>query len=133
MKRPILVVAVVCVIALENIVSAELVRGIDINFVTIGNAGNAADTQVTNEGTTGHGSVSYNYQIGMYEITNGQWNTFVSAVGAPTGNPSNAYDENAYYPPFDFPTNEVSWLEAAQFCNYLTSGDKSQGESQGWL
>jgi len=28
------------------------------------------------------------------------------------------------------PTNEVSWYEAAQFCNYLTTGDKSQGVYQ---
>ena len=35
---------VVCVMAVANFASAETIRGINIDFVTIGNAGNAADT-----------------------------------------------------------------------------------------
>ena len=105
---------------------AENIRGIDIDFVTIGNAGNPGDTR-PEAYPSGCGAVDYNYYIGKYEITNDQWNAFVDAAGAPTGNPSSAYDENASYTDPNQPTNKVSWYEAAQFCNYLTSGDKSLG------
>jgi formylglycine-generating enzyme required for sulfatase activity len=101
-----------------------------IDFVTIGNAGNAADTVVMEDGTTGYGAVGYNYRIGKYEVTNAQWNTFTAAAGVPTGNPSTAYDLSAYFTGAQQPTNMVSWYEAAQFCNYLTSGNKSLGAYQ---
>jgi formylglycine-generating enzyme required for sulfatase activity len=129
MKARVLIVFV-CMMAIVNVASAVIIRGIDIDFVTIGNAGNAADTQVMNDGTTGYGAVSYGYRIGKYEVTNAQWNTFVSAAGAPTGNPSDAYDNSAYFTGAQQPTNMVSWYEAAQFCDYLTSGDKSKGVYQ---
>lgn len=51
-------------------------------------------------------------------------------AGTPTGNPSYAYDENPYWTGTNVPTNNVSWYEALQFCNYLTSGDKSLGAYQ---
>ncbi len=127
MRKSILVVMmVVCVMAITNIASAEIIRGIDIDFVTIGNAGNAADT-------TGYGAVDYEYKIGKYEVTNAQWNAFVSAAGAPTGNDHDGwdpYDNSAYHTGAQQPTNGVSWYEAIQFCNYLTSGDKSLGVYQ---
>jgi formylglycine-generating enzyme required for sulfatase activity len=66
----------------------------------------------------------------MYEVTNAQWYDFVTAAGAPTGNPYYAYYESADWTGDNQPANNVSWYEAAQFCNYLTSGDKSQGAYQ---
>jgi formylglycine-generating enzyme required for sulfatase activity len=119
----------VCVMALASIASATVIRGIDIDFVTIGNPGNPGDTR-PEASPYGCGAVGYEYQIGMYEITNAQWNAFVAAAGAPTGNPSYAYDESAYFTGESVPTNMVSWYEAAQFCNYLTSGDKALGAYQ---
>jgi formylglycine-generating enzyme len=120
MKNAILLV--VGIVFLASGVSAKLIRdGIDIDFVTIGNAGNPDDD------ISGYGAVGYVYSIGKYEITNGQWDTFVSAAGEPTGNAPGAYNESASFTGTNIPTNEVSWLEAAQFCNYLTSGDKSIG------
>jgi hypothetical protein len=116
----------VCVMAVANFASADIIRGIGMDFVTIGNAGNAADTG----GTPGCGAVSSNYRIGKYEVTNAQWNTFTAAAGVPTGNPSYAYDQSAYWTGAQQPTNNVSWYEAAQFCNYLTSGNKSLGTYQ---
>jgi formylglycine-generating enzyme required for sulfatase activity len=80
---------------------------------------------------TYYGGVNYNYRIGKYEVTNAQWNAFALAAGAPTGNTVeygyNPYDEDAIYTDVQQPTNNVSWYEAVQFCNYLTSGDKSKG------
>jgi len=130
MKKTRILAVVVCVLAVANFTSAEIIRGIGIDFVTIGNAGNTADTVVMNDGTTGYGAVGYNYRIGKYEVTNAQWNTFTAAAGAPTGNPSSAYDNSGYWTGAQRPTDCVSWYEAAQFCNYLTSGDKSKGAYQ---
>ncbi len=113
-----------CLIVMSGSVWAKVIRGIDIDFVSIGNAGNTADS-------SGFGAVDYAYQIGRYEITNNQWNAFVSAAGKPTGSSENfirnPYDESAKWTRDLFPTNGVSWPEAAQFCNYLTSGDKYSG------
>jgi formylglycine-generating enzyme required for sulfatase activity len=120
------VFSVITVGVFTGMVSAELVRGIDIDFVTIGNAGNPVDTRPESQ-PTNCGGVDYTYKIGKYEVTKGQWDAFVSASGAPTGNLSQAYDESTYLIGDSKPANEVSWYEAVQFCNYLTSGDKSQG------
>jgi len=118
-----------CVLFISSVASAELVQGISIDFVTIGNPGNTGDTRAE-ANPTGCGAVGYEYRIDKYEVTNAQWYDFVSAAGAPTGNPSDAYDYPAYYTGDNVPTGCVSWYEAAQFCNYLTSGDKSQGAYQ---
>jgi len=123
MKKARILTVIVCVMAIVNVASADLVQGINIDFVSIGNAENAADT-------TGYGAVGYNYRIGKYEVTNAQWNAFTDAADAPTGTPSDAYNESAYFTVAQQPTNNVSWYEAAQFCNYLTSGDKSLGAYQ---
>lgn len=48
-------------------------RGVVYELVTVGNPGNAADT-------TGFGAVNYEYQIGMYDVTIGQYVEFLNAV-----------------------------------------------------
>jgi hypothetical protein len=45
------------------------------DLVTVGNAGNAADT-------TTYGGVAYEYQIGKYDVTIGQYTEFLNAVAA---------------------------------------------------
>lgn len=118
-------VLIVCVLTGVNLTSADTIRGINIDFVTIGNSGNAADTG----GTIGCGAVGYNYRIGKYEVTNAQWNAFTSAAGAPTGS-DGGYSYGAFYTGDQQPTDNISWYEATQFCNWLTSGDKSKGTYQ---
>jgi formylglycine-generating enzyme required for sulfatase activity len=130
MKRT-FVLSIAVFVSITSLVLAEVVRdGIDIDFVTIGNVGNMGDTLVMYDGTAGYGAVSYKYRIGKYEVTNAQWNDFTAAAGIPTGNLSNAYDESASFTGVHQPTNMVSWYEAAQFCNFLTSGDKGLGAYQ---
>jgi sulfatase modifying factor 1 len=121
MKAKVLVAAV-WLLALASLASADTIRirGINIDFVNIGHAGNSSDIY-------GWGAVGYGYKIGKYEITNAQWNTFVNAAGAPRGSDSYAYEQSSHWTGLQQPTNNVSWYEAAQFCNYLTSGDKSKG------
>jgi formylglycine-generating enzyme required for sulfatase activity len=121
MKKTI-VLAVVCMLAAVNFASADNIRGIGIEFVNIGNAGNGTDPATGNL----YGAVSSNYHIGQYEVTNAQWNTFTAVAGAPTGN-DGGYSDGSYWTGTQQPTNRTSWYEAAQFCNYLTSGDKSKG------
>lgn len=45
----------------------------DIDMVTVGNAGNGADT-------TGYGAVSYSFQIAKHEVTIGMYMRFLNAV-----------------------------------------------------
>jgi formylglycine-generating enzyme required for sulfatase activity len=47
---------------------------VTIDYVSVGNAGNAADS-------TGYGAVAYAYQIGKYEVTNAQYGAFPFASG----------------------------------------------------
>jgi formylglycine-generating enzyme required for sulfatase activity len=112
----------VCLLVIENFALADTIRGINMDFVPIGHAGNAADTG----GTVGCGAVGYNYRMGTYEITNAQWNAFTTAAGAPAGN-GYGYSYSAQFTGAQQSAGNVSWYEAAQFCNYLTSGDKSKG------
>jgi formylglycine-generating enzyme len=126
MKKLITICLVGCaVLAVVNFASADIIHGISMEFVTVGNAGNADDTG----GTVGCGGVNYNYSIGKYEVTNAQWNTFTAAAGAPTGN-DGGYAKSSFTTGGQLPVTDVSWYEAAQFCNYLTSGDKSKGAYQ---
>jgi hypothetical protein len=87
-----------------------------IDFVEIGNPGNAADS-------TGYGAVDYSYRIGKYEITRDQFylaTTFDSSIG---------YQGNASSSGLS-PTSGISWYEAIRYCNWLTSGDADSGAYQ---
>ena len=76
-----------------------------IDFVNIGNAGNAADT-------TGYGAVPYEYRVGTYEITQDAISKATASgmanvtAGAWTGNQ---------------PAATISWYEAAAFVNWLNT------------
>ena len=59
-----------------------LLRGgaaVSIEYATIGDAGNDADT-------TGYGAVAYEYRIGKYEVTNAQYAEFLNAKGQSNAN-----------------------------------------------
>lgn len=79
-----------------------------LDFQTIGNAGNAADT-------TGYGAVGYNYSIGTYDIS-------VNQLDAATANGVLGLG-NGYYSG-NQPAANVSWYQAAAFVNWLNT---SQG------
>jgi sulfatase modifying factor 1 len=126
MRKASVLTILVCLLVTANMAFADTIRGINIDFVTIGNAGNGTDPATGNV----YGAVGYYYRIGKYEVTNAQWNAFKASVGAPTGNNIsglNPYNESASFIGSQQPVGCTSWYEAAQFCNYLTSGDKSKG------
>ncbi len=62
------------------------------------------------------------FRMGVYEITNDQWNKFKTELGVPvTGDPSGAYNSDPYFTSVNVPVNNVSWYEAAQFVNWLNT------------
>jgi sulfatase modifying factor 1 len=81
-----------------------------IDFVNIGNAGNAADT-------TGFGAVPYTYRIGKYEISQDQIDRATASgmanvtAGAYTGNQ---------------PAANITWYEAAAFVNWMNTSTGKQ-------
>ena len=61
--------------AIQGVVTMEM--------VTVGNAGNAADTMGDPNPA---GAVAYEYKIGKYEVTNAQYAAFLNAVAATDAN-----------------------------------------------
>ena len=57
-----------------------------LRFVTVGDPGNAADTN----NSLGYGSVPYVYQMGKYDVTIAQYCQFLNAVAA--SDPYGLYD-----------------------------------------
>ncbi len=104
-----------------------------IDTVTVGDAGNAADA--------GYGAVAYEFEIGKYEVTIGQYATFLNSVAATDTyslyNPSMGTDLNmagitrsggsgsfAYsvIGSGNRPISYVSWFDAARFANWMNNG-----------
>jgi formylglycine-generating enzyme required for sulfatase activity len=120
-------------------------HAVTIDMVTVGNPGNAGDT-------TGYGAVAYEYRMGKYEVTIGQYTAFLNAVAqtdtyslynanmetnlnvagiARTGSPG-AYTYSVINNGGDSsnrPITYVSWFDAARFSNWMSNGQPagSQG------
>ncbi len=120
-----------------------------MDFVTVGDPGNAA-------GTNGFGAVGYEYDFGKYNVTSAQYAAFLNAVasdgnyglwerGSWASHPSDSMatlgtgphiqrsgDEGNYMysvtPGFENrPVNIVSKLDAIRFANWMTTGDIDSG------
>ena len=109
----------------------------EIEFVTIsGDAGSANGTNISQYslGVSDWETSAYQtfrdpgnpYRMGMYEITNSQWNKFTAAYGTVTGSPLSAYQEDSFYTGDNVPANYISWYEAAQFVNWLNTSTGHQ-------
>jgi formylglycine-generating enzyme required for sulfatase activity len=124
--------AVVC----AGLVSAASAQ-VNIETVPVGNPGNPDDTHWGR-----YGGVDYEYNIGKYEVTAGQYCEFLNAVASTedthwlysfdmvdddgcqiqrTGSQGN-YTYNVAYEWADRPVNYVSWADAARFANWLHNG-----------
>lgn len=73
--------------ALALTVAASTARAVDFQWALVDDSLNPADTRPmddccgpVSEGTSGYGSVSYIYQIGVHEVTQGQYTEFLNAV-----------------------------------------------------
>ncbi len=121
---------IVVILSVASIASADLFGTGDnqftIDFVNI--SGDASSANGTNISPYPPGDIRYetftdpgNYRMGTYEITNDQWDKFQASYGTVMGSPWRAYDESSTFTSTNVPTNEVSWLEGAQFVNWLNT------------
>ena len=139
MKRTLVPLFLFCATCL---VAARLASAITIDTVPVGDVGNGNDP-----GTPlGHGSVAYNYSIGTYEVTVGQYTAFLNAVAATDTyslyNASMSSDLNiagisqtggsgsysySVIGSANHPVTYVSWGDAARFSNWLYNGQPGLG------
>jgi formylglycine-generating enzyme required for sulfatase activity len=141
----------IVIVAFCGIVSiSSATQAVQIETVLVGNAGNAADTQIMSDGTTGYGAVPYEYRIGKYEVTNAQWVEFLNTVDPMGTNERRLYDPGMTLGPtpqfggIDFhasaangskyatqagrethPVLYVTWYRAIRFANWLHNGQGS--------
>jgi hypothetical protein len=123
------VTSIVCFASLlAASVNAQLIT---IDTVTVGDAGNAPDS-------TGFGAVSYEYEIGTYEVTNSQYTAFLNAVAATDThglydsrmaitNTGSTYSTSEP----DKPVRYISFWDAARFANWLTNGQPTGAQGPG--
>lgn len=114
-----------------------------MDFVTVGNAGNAADA-------SGYGAVAYEYRIGKYEVTNTQYVTFLNSVAQTDSFGLYAFNMNASVmggitrsgtsgsfsysvkPGFEnMPVIFVTFSDAARFANWMGTGYTEGRATQG--
>jgi formylglycine-generating enzyme len=131
------VVFMVGVAALLGSLAAPAHAQVTIDWVTVGDPGNTADT-------TTYGDVADSFQIMKYEFTNQQYTAFLNSVDANGTNPNSVYNANmgsnarggisftsgnapgSKYEirtnMGDKPVNFVDWFAAARVSNWLMNG-----------
>ena len=113
---------------------------VTMDWVTVGDPGNAADT-------TTYGAVSYAYQIGKYEVTNAQYGAFLNAAaqtdsyglyntnmsdfGITRGGSSGSYTYSVTTALANRPVVYVSWFDAARMANWMMNGQGSGSTETG--
>ena len=135
--KPTLLKTTLLALSLTGLAALPARADIGYQFVPVGDPGNAADT---NTGAA-YGSVSYNYNIGKYEVTLTQYTAFLNAVAAadPYGlyNPSMGTDMNSagisrsgsdgsytysVIGSGNRPVTYVSMLDAMRMANWMQNG-----------
>jgi formylglycine-generating enzyme len=130
-------------------------RAAVIDWVVVGDPGNAPDTTVMHQdGSSGYGSVSYAYRIGKYDVTNAQWVEFLNAKDPTGANTLGLYagatttDGNVAGITFNSaapsgskysvmpgrgnrPVAYVTWFSALRFANWLNNGQGSGDTESG--
>jgi sulfatase modifying factor 1 len=105
------------------------------SYVTIGHANNAAQSASnrshSESGGDGYGAVGYTYQISKYQVTIADWKTFYDAsdIGKQgTFNSTyNYWNDGTRNVGTTAPAVRISFHQAAQYCNWLTTGDAASG------
>jgi formylglycine-generating enzyme required for sulfatase activity len=124
--------------------SALRAQSIDMQYVTVGNPGNAPDP------ATGHqyGEVDYTFDIGEYDVTDSQYCTFLNAVDPSGANTLSLYDSSANNAEYgislnsgaangskysvisgyaNMPVVDVDYWDTLRFANYLDDGNTESG------
>jgi formylglycine-generating enzyme required for sulfatase activity len=115
----------------SSVLSSNVSASVIIDYITVGNVGNAADA-------TGYGAVGYQYQIGKYEVTNAQYAEFLNAkaktnnyglynsnmasYGITQSGGSGNFTYNVTSGMENRPVVFVSWFDSARFSNWLSNG-----------
>ncbi|MEI8195968.1 MAG: SUMF1/EgtB/PvdO family nonheme iron enzyme [Phycisphaerae bacterium] len=125
-----------------------------LTMVPVGNPGNAADPYNPHSPYLGpFGSVGYTYNVGKYDVTAAQYTAFLNAVASTndsynlynlsmaTGNlaacgiirtpVTGGYSYSVDTQHQNYPVNNVSWGDAARFCNWLSNGQPTGIEGNG--
>ncbi len=122
-----------------------------LETVQVGNPGNAADTALHSGNPAGQGAVGYDYAIGKYEVTAGQYAEFLNAVADTdtyalyNANMSNTSSGSGiarsgisgsytYAVDANFtnrPVNYVSYWDASRFANWLHNGQPTGAQGAG--
>jgi sulfatase modifying factor 1 len=117
---------------------------ISYQMVPVANPNSPADS-------TGYGAVAYSYWIGRYEVTVGQYATFLNAVGRTDTNglydpsmgtdtnngritrfgSSGSYSYQVEASRANRPVAYVSWFDAARFANWMSNGQPAGLQSAG--
>jgi hypothetical protein len=133
MKRALLISIVVCLFV------SSIASAVTIDWVTVGNPENIADTTGAPNPC---GAVDYEYQIGKYEVTAGQYTEFLNAVAATDthglynasmwssthgckierSGGSGSYSYSVAADRADRPVTYVSWCDTMRFSNWLHNG-----------
>lgn len=92
------------------------INSFEIEFVTVGDPGNPADTTGAPNPA---GSVSYSYRIGKYEISE----ELVNKAVAQAADDGQILDVSTSNRGPNKPATNVSWFEAAQFVNWLNTSE----------
>ncbi|MDB4433107.1 formylglycine-generating enzyme family protein [bacterium] len=118
---------------------ATSASAVSIDWVTVGNPGNACDTQ--SQGC--FGAVAYTYRISKYEVTNAQYAEFLNAKaasdpwglyntsmavtygGITRGGTPGSYAYSAVAGRENKPVNFVSFYDSLRFTNWLNNGQGS--------
>jgi formylglycine-generating enzyme required for sulfatase activity len=120
---------------------------VQIDLLPVGDAGNVSDP------LTGYGSVGYSYSMGKYDVTMGQYTTFLNSVATSsdqyglyntsmaTATPTYGITRTSTSAGFSYalastasanvPVTEVSWGDVVRFVNWLQNGEPTGPEGPG--
>lgn len=116
MERTIKSAALLGLLISAPLVQADSFTGFNMDFVEIVNAGNANDGL---SGDTAYGGVSYNYRMGVHEVSRGM----IEAYNVNSAGPTLTLDDMSSYGGngANRPATGISWNEAARFVNWLNT------------
>ena len=143
-------ISAICVVAIVAVTGASATASVEIDTVIVGDEGNTGEWSGESYGGYGPdrvcGAVDYDYEIGMYEVTAGQYGVFLNAAAGTdpyglyntsmwlssygckierydgSGTAENPYKYRVADDWANRPVNFVSWGDAARFANWMHNG-----------
>jgi len=143
-------ISAICVVAIVAALGSSATDAVEIDTVIVGDGENTGEWSGESYGGYGPdricGAVDYDYEIGMYEVTAGQYGVFLNAAAGTdpyglyntsmwlssygckierydgSGTAENPYKYRVADDWADRPVNFVSWGDAARFANWMHNG-----------